>query len=325
MRVGMRIFLGLVLVLAGVGFGAAARSPVVIAPLSVIFTLSFALGRWRAWRAALQAGALLPALRAQWSTALVQVLLVVLLYLLGRGFGAMTGLAAPAAFGSVDALALWGVAIVVLCGGAGLALLEAQGPVAQAAAEPAAPQAFAAVTETSFFTGHHYSNTANSVPDPALAFLTEAQITEAEARLGVVLPQPLRALYLRQNGGPVGGLVSPRVPNPSAEEDWITPFSGYDDLSPLRFVRSLQSSIEDYADPQTQPEMFPAGADRMIALAQWYRETLFLDYRTGGAPRVGFFDFDRSEDLRDAEWQDRAVWWSDFDAFFASLRRPAET
>jgi hypothetical protein len=329
---GARLFLGLVLLLAVFGFGFTARSPLVIAPLAVLFTLSFALGRWRAWHKALLAEQVLASIKAQWSTLLVQTLLVVLLYLLGRGLGSMLGNFTPAAFGGADGLALWGVAIVVLCGGAGIAMVEAQVSVAapKVAAANAPLVGFVPVTEETFFAGHHYSNITKdesdeSVPNPALAFVTEAQITEVEAALGVTFPPLLRRLYLRQNGGYMDGPVAPKRPNPSmAEDDWIAPFSGYDDMTPLRFMRSLQTSIEDYADPVEQPEMFPQGAARLIILAQWYRHTLFLDYRHGDTPRVGFTDFDREPDLQDPKWETRAQWWPDFDSFFASLQRPPE-
>ena len=52
----------------------------------------------------------------------------------------------------------------------------------------------------------------------------------------------------------------------------------------------------------------------MVVLAQWYRESLVLDYNQPGEPRVAFMDFD------DEAWMEQAVWWQDFERFFALLR-----
>ncbi|MDN5788823.1 hypothetical protein, partial [Pseudorhodobacter sp.] len=84
-----RIFLGVVLLGSVLGFGYAARSPWVIVPLAVIFALSFALGRWRGWRIAWNTGGIAAAIRAQGSTILAQAVVVAVLYLLGRGVGAL--------------------------------------------------------------------------------------------------------------------------------------------------------------------------------------------------------------------------------------------
>lgn len=331
-----RSLLGVILLGAAIGFGAAARSPLVVLPLALIFAVAFALGRWRGWQAALRNGSFVSALRGQWQTLLAQLLLVGVLYLLGRGLGALMAPDLVASgFDATDRLALFGLAIVAVCGGAGLALAEARMPAVTTA--PQSPRVvefklvdFVPVNDETFFAGHHFSNTVKAKDgstqcNPALAYLTKTQIADAESRLGIALPPHLRRLYLRQNGGSMGGLVAARGANPgTAESDWLYPFSGYDDLNPLRSVRSLKDSIEDYASFDDQPEMFPSGADRMIILAQWYRETLFLDYRNGAPPRVGFFDFDASPDLQDPEWESRAHWWPDFETFFAGLRRPPQ-
>jgi hypothetical protein len=78
-------------------------------------------------------------------------------------------------------------------------------------------------------------------------------------------------------------------------------------------------AVTDYADPRNPDEadQFPAGCKAMVVLAQWYRETLFLDYNLPGAPRVGFTDFDRFDTDGNRE---PVTWWPDFETFFASLR-----
>ena len=53
----------------------------------------------------------------------------------------------------------------------------------------------------------------------------------------------------------------------------------------------------------------------MVVLTQYYRETLFLDYRVAGRVSVGFVDFD------DKDWPERIITWESFDEFFDSLRR----
>lgn len=55
----------------------------------------------------------------------------------------------------------------------------------------------------------------------------------------------------------------------------------------------------------------------MIVLAQWYRETLFLDYDQPGAPRAFYTDFDRYDVNGN---RGAIIWWKDFETFFAALR-----
>lgn len=111
-------------------------------------------------------------------------------------------------------------------------------------------------------------------------------------------------------------VVRPGVVNPRRFDDIITPFSGYSDLLPFESLRTLHDLATDYADPDDpeQADAFPQGGERMIALARWYRETLFLDYRDAPVPRVGFVDFDHED------WSSACRWWPDFESFFVALR-----
>jgi hypothetical protein len=184
------------------------------------------------------------------------------------------------------------------------------------------------VTPQSFYDGIFYGHGTYTKATPevpggtydgkpnALSAGTQAKIIEAETRLGVRLPVALRELYFVQNGGSVNSVCVPKpgIAMPHRFDDVIMPFSGYDDLYPTENIRSVHQAISDYADPEAEAERFPENCQRMLILAQWYRETLFLDYRGGPDPKVGFVDLD------DDGWAERCVWWADFETFFASLR-----
>ena len=186
------------------------------------------------------------------------------------------------------------------------------------------------ITLEAFFEDHHYSNKDNvyddnkeTVLNPKRAFVSEAQIADMETSFEICFPKKLRALYLQQNGGYVSTLVTPLVENPSLikDEDWLMPFGGYEDLRTLEQLETFYESATHYADPEEELEDFPIGCKRMIVIAQWYRHTLFLDYRNSDEPRIGFTDFDSFEDLQNSYWESQAHWWDDFDTFFAQLRR----
>ncbi|NJN36162.1 MAG: SMI1/KNR4 family protein, partial [Nitrospiraceae bacterium] len=181
------------------------------------------------------------------------------------------------------------------------------------------------VTLQSFFAGIHYTHarydepdrTYNGTPNADSAGSAE-KIAAAEARLGIAMPEALRAVYLTQNGGSINRLCVPKaeIAEPRRYDDVVMPFSGYDDLLPCETLRTVFDSTTDFADPDDpeQSETFPEDGHQLVILAQWYRQTLFLDYSAGGEPRVGFVDFDH------ADWRAHALRWPTFDAFFAALR-----
>lgn len=328
-----RIAGGIFLLLGVAAFGYLGRSVAVVPVLALVFTVSFALGKWRAWAHAMRAGQLGRSILGQGITYLVQLALVAILYFTGRGVGSLAGQGPSVdGLGVQDWMAIGGFAALALAIGLAVLLLE-RGQIAdpdqlgeddedgvQLAPDP--------ITEQGFWSAHHYSNSDHVYDDetpttlnPARAFLSEAQIAAEEARLGVTLPPLLRRLYAMQNGGSGMGLWVPcPLPMHNAVGGWINPFSGYDDMTPLTSVETLAERISAYASDD-QIDEFPRDAARMIVLAQWYRETLFLDYRKGDTPRVGFVDFDSHSDLHEGVWEDHALWWEDFDAFFADLRR----
>lgn len=307
-----------------------------ILPMAFVFVMADVMGKWKL----MFAGKPLGDLGAFVIKALaVQPIVVGIIYLLGRGIGSLTGAPAWSPFAQGMSAGHIGVyALVMFIAGLILIWAERGKPDMEAimkeqidralagtvsAPEPGIEAEAVRVTPETLFDGHHYSNAEydeendeRSLKDSA--FVSEAEIVAKEAELGVRLPEALRALYLMQNGGSIRGVYAGDVTMPL--EDDVTPFSGYEDMNPLGSLRSLHESINDYAYDD-QLEMFPNGAKRMIVLAQWYRETLFLDYREGDVPRVGFYDFDLSEDLQDDAWEEDAVFWPDFDAFFAQLYR----
>ncbi|MGL4230280.1 MAG: SMI1/KNR4 family protein, partial [Casimicrobium sp.] len=180
------------------------------------------------------------------------------------------------------------------------------------------------ITHETLFAGIHYTHGRtetgkyDGTPNEKSAGSDE-KIAAAEARLGITLPEGLRALYRLQNGGSVKEICAPKtgVIEPRRYDDIIHPFAGYEDLYPLEMLRTVFDSTNDFADPDDpdQVDQFPDGCRDLIILAQWYRVTLFLDYTQGTPPTVGFVDFDIED------WRTGVVRWDSFDTFLASLRR----
>lgn len=193
--------------------------------------------------------------------------------------------------------------------------------------EPAGPAELRllpqALTPQTFYTGIHYGHASptaeggyDGTPNAESAGTPE-RIAAAEARLGVALPEGLRALYRVQNGGESCNVAVPLLPRPQRFEDILTPFGGYEDLHPTESLATAWDSFLAFATPQDESMayLFRNGTDRMVVLSQWYRRTLFLDYSRPGPPSVGHVDFD------DPAWAERITRWPDFEAFFAELRR----
>jgi hypothetical protein len=319
----LRIPLGLGLVGFALAAGLVQRSPWILPFLGAGFTLAYLFGQLRLWRVARNSGTLkrywlqLPADFA------LQMLLVSALYLIGFGLRALfSGAVTVAPFGPADAI--WPLAAGAAGAIMGLYIDRLEGkpasfmPLWMLQDDEASPERKSdlvvsadPVTLDTFFSGEAGGE----------GGLSEDDITRVEARLGRALPDTLIELYRRQNGGNVAGLCIPKrgIAHPDRYEHVMTPFGAYNDLVPADSLRTVWDTVCDYADPDDPDEadQFPEGSKAMIVLAQWYRETLFLDYNQPAAPRVGFTDFDRFD--VDGE-PDPVIWWPDFDAFFASLR-----
>lgn len=332
----LRIIGGAGLLLGVAAFGYFGLSLWVLPVLALIFTVSYGLGKWRAWVLAYRTATLGKAIAGQGVTYPVQLVLVAILYFIGRGVGSLAGVG-PADAGLSYGDWLWVAGFAAFASVVGLLLVALERRAQAGGQKPATadmPDDDALdldptpVTEATFWNRHHFTNK-DHVHDEGRetrlaeerAFLNEDQIAAQELRLGIALPARLRRLYGLQNGGDCMSLWVPcDKAMTNAVGGWINTFSGYDSLSPLTAVEPLFESISAYASADEQPEMFPEGSKAMFTLAQWYRETLFLDYRGGGAPRVGFVDFDQFEDLSTGAWEQDALWWDDFDTFFGQLR-----
>ncbi len=337
----LRLITGLFLLVSVLSAGVLPRSPWIVLPLALTFTIAYVVGRWSAWSSAVRTQR--PAqLAGQLSiTFAVQAVMVSVLYLIGRGCAAVFGRTSTGAFSDWDIGYCIVVAVVGLGLGGIVAWRERSNPFAALSAlagttiDDATPPGWTPsdeirllpepVTLQSFFSGIHYThgryegpeNTYIGTPNADSAGSDE-KIAAAETRLGITLPDGLRAVYRTQNGGSVNNLCVPEpgIETPRMFEDIVTPFSGYDDLLPCEVLRTLFASTTDFADPDDaeQAEMFPDGCKSFVILAQWYRCTLFLDYSASDTPSVGFVDFDHTD------WQAHCVRWTSFDAFFAALR-----
>ncbi|MCU0862202.1 MAG: SMI1/KNR4 family protein [Planctomycetes bacterium] len=338
----IRILSGLAFVVTAAVVGWLRRSPWFVALLTLAFVAGYIAGKWRAWRPLLASGAWRSIARALALTAPIQALLVTVLYLAGLGASSLGG-----AGGHAGALTTgdYTVAAVLTTFGIFIGLLLARLEADNLERMRAAARAAAAATEddddtavtaaadftvlpepvtpANFFHGIHYSHGEyrdggfDGTPNDRSRG-GDDRIAAAEQRLGVRLPEGLRALYRVQNGGSVGTLAIAKVDAPRpVHDDWLQPFGGYADLLPLELLRTLHDCVCEHADPDAADaaEQFPPGAKERIVLARWYGETLFLDYRHGGEPRVGFADFGTSHADTDT------TWFADFDAFFARLRR----
>ncbi len=338
----LRITLGVSLVVFALAAGVVQRSPWILPFMGAGFTCAYLFGQLRLWRVARNSGKL----RRYWlqlpADFCAQMILVSLLYLIGFGLGALVGGGvAVASFAPGDAI--WPLAAGAIASIMGLYIDRIEGQPARwypswltgkddetdAAARDDIRLRPGPVTLQSFFTAP--SDTVSATEPEAAAWadaysaltegLSDDDVTRAEARLGRALPDLLIALYRQQNGGTVAPLCVPLAghPEPVRYEHVLLPFGGYNDLIPADSLRTVWDSVTDYADPDSPNDanQFPDGSKAMIVLAQWYRETLFLDYNQPGAPRVGYTDFDRFDIYGN---RDPVTWWTDFETFFAALR-----
>ncbi len=333
----VRIAAGAFLVAAALGAGLLARSPWIIVPLGLVFTVAMILGRSAGWARALKTRSTARIAAEALASFTVQLALVSMFYLMGRGVAALFG-REGASFESWD----WMYVAVVAAVGIGLGAVAvrrengadhyptfAENDATTTESENNTVRAEIRilpdrVTHQTLFAGIHYTHgrteagVYDGTPNEKSAGSDE-KIAAAEARLGVTLPEGLRALYRVQNGGAVKDICAPKpgIAEPRLYDHIIHPFAGYEDLYPLEMLRTVFDSTTDFADPDDpdQADRFPEGCKQLVILAQWYRVTLFLDYTEGNPPTVGFVDFDIDD------WRGAVVRWDDFDAFVASLRR----
>lgn len=323
----LRLGFGLVLILFAAGLGYFHRSAWVILPLALAFSVLYVAGKWSAWRQIWRDGGLVRALPAVLA---IQAVLAAILYLVGLGLGRL--ISPQPMTQAVSASDLTGIAVVVLLGLGVSAIIDRL----EAAPDPqpdrethkrkdpaeltilpgpvAASNLFGPYRGSNDFARAALTRQSDKKPVRQPNAANELTLDAAEARLGFVLPDELRAIYRVKNGGSAPDLVVPKRPDPRPlHEDWADAFGGYEELYSLERLRTVHDSVLDYAY-EDDAEAFPEGARQMLVLAQWYRETTLLDYRHGDRPRVGIVDFDRDG------WQENGVWFDDFAAFMSALR-----
>ena len=162
----------------------------------------------------------------------------------------------------------------------------------------------------------------------------EAAIGAAEARLGVKLPETLKALYRRRNGGMTDYFLATDSPDAplefegdeavrEADDLWRTVLPGFD-LAALERLESL-GAIGDGIDLGSEEESWRAALpeiDRLIALSNHGSDLwLCLDYAEAASePSVVLFDATAPD--RPGRITFRRP---DFARFFAGLRRHGVT
>ncbi|MFV0477904.1 MAG: SMI1/KNR4 family protein [Parahaliea sp.] len=354
LAVFLRLFTGPA-IFGGAGLlGFSQRSPVVIFWLGGIFTLLYVAGKWSKWKALWHSQSIVGWLKALAMTLPAQLVLAAVVYLLGLGLGHLFGEGRLAhQLGRFDAVVLititgLGLALSVLIhyleGGRGAETLIVENMTKKAIGDAQAyhrqetPEEDDFVVLAEVITVDKLLSVYRQEADYSLAALkcdqddsrsrqikapvgaSDQAIAHTEQRLGFVLPKTLKQIYRRKNGGGVHSVYVPKVAQPkSTYEDWENAFGGYESLYSLDKLRTVHDSTLDFTC-EDDAESFPAGAKQFLILAQWYRQTTFLDYRLcsgrqGVEPRVGIVDFDKEN------WEADGLWFDSFDSFFSALRR----
>lgn len=333
---GLRLAAALVVVVTMVAVGWVQRSPWVVLLATPVFTVLYALGKWNAWKFAWRRGGGPQIALSVLVTLPIQAILAGVCYVLGVGLGRLVaGNRALAPLAAADIITMAVLLAVGTVVSAVVIRLESAVPAA-ASVEPTSGGVLTddgvnveldidprPLTLDTFFVSpeHWRTNAAREALEsrsgpvqkpPAAA--DDEMIAAAETRLGVLLPDRLRALYRVLNGGYVGWLYVPLVPNPGpVYDDWRGAFSI--DYSSLASLDKLRTVAEHYSDFTDDPEDLPANAQDLIVLQARYGDMTLLDYSAGPRPRVLIVDYDKAsgEDPVD-------LVFDDFDQFFAALR-----
>lgn len=340
LALGLRLAAALLVVLTMITVGWVQRSPWVVLLATPVFTVLYALGKWNSWKLAWRGGGAPQIVLSVLVTLPIQAVVAGACYVLGVGLGRLVaGNRALAPLAATDVVTM----AVLLAVGAVLSTVVIRLESAAPAAAGFAPTPEGLLTDdevtvepeieldvdptpltldTFFVSPEQWRTNAarealelrsGPVRKPPLA-ADDDMIAAAETRLGVRLPDTLRALYRKLNGGYVGWLYLPLVPNPGPfYDDWRGAFSiDYSSLAPLDKLRTV---AEHYSDFTHDPEDVPANADHLIVLQARYGDMTLLDYSAGPPPRVLIVDYDK------APGQDPVdLAFDDFDRFFAALR-----
>lgn len=346
----LRVVAALTVVMSLIAAGYLGRSPWIVVLATPALTLLYALGKFRQWQTAWRVGGVKSIALGMLTTLPIQLALGYVFYLIGLGLARLVVPAPIAAFAPGDILGVGimfliclacSIAIINLEGDACVGPANRRGQSGQTTASAVAIEATSQgnyadkdleldidptpLTQETFFKSAGYwrmdpareamEGRGKRIVKPALA-ASDADISEAERRIGFQLPKGLRELYRVLDGGYVGELYVPlkAAPEPVYDE-WRGAFSiDYSSLCPLKKLRTVREYYEDFTD---DPDDMPANADKLLVLQARYGDMTLLDYSRPGEPRVSIVDFDRNGDLTDVEFET-------FSDFFQALRRPKE-
>lgn len=340
LALGLRLAASLLVVLTTVAVGWVQRSPWVVLLATPVFTVLYALGKWNSWKLAWRTGGAPQIVLSVLVTLPIQAVVAGVCYVLGVGLGRLVAgnrALAPLAAGDIITMALLLAVGAVIS--AVVIRLESVAPagagIAPTSEDPHTDDGVdvepeieldvdpSPLTLDTFFVspGHWRTNAAlealearsGPVQKPPAA-ADDDMIAAAETRLGVRLPDTLRALYRKLNGGYVGWLYVPLVPNPGpVYDDWRGAFSI--DYSSLASLDELRTVAEHYSDFTDDLEDLPANAEHLIVLQARYGDMTLLDYSVGPRPRVLIVDYDKAPGHDPVD-----LAFDDFDEFFAALR-----
>lgn len=162
-----------------------------------------------------------------------------------------------------------------------------------------------AVTSETFFYYAPYR-------DPA----TPADIEAAEARLGIILPQGLKDVYLTANGGGMNFLYLPNGDSLDQTLFYWHAVMGTGEIETLRDTTEITRPVDLFSVPypwNRDPTQILA-ADDWVILANTVTHAMFLDYSTGPTPRLGLIEF------TEAHGQDNPEYFDSFATFMAATR-----
>ena len=346
----LRVASGLAIVLTVGSVGFFHRSPWIVLPFALAFSILYIQGKYPAWNQLWLTEGFSGLAKSMPITFAIQCVVVSVFYLIGYGLGSLTGVATSAqAFSESDLLVPAVMLVAAFCVGLVIHEIE-RGGAAHSLSVPLDTSATGALgasereeaelemsdepaREDRFFRARHHS-----VPNASQIALdrvagadgqkpkrwpigaSDELLNEAELRLGVRLPDRLKALYRRQNGGIVQTFWVPNKPNPQPlYDDWEDAFAyDYDELKPLSELTTLHALyMEDfdpeYDDEQDKQHWLP-GAEKLVILAMRTGSGTALDYNMGDEPGVVIFDLEREGEAR------IRLSFSSFDAFFDALR-----
>lgn len=350
----LRLAIGLLVLLLPAFFGWHFRNPAIIPILGALYVPLYFLGKTGAWQAMRRTGAGNALLKAAPVTFGVQTVLVGACYLIGLGLGTLFAETEMApALGAWDGAIIAGFAVLALPACVFVAYAERQPapPLPVPAVGPGGRTTYAAppvvtaqadadfavdprrVTPETFYASAHPGR-----PDAAGTALTKIldhkgekpkrlplrasnrMIAQAEDRLGVTLPETLRAIYRIQNGGSLPTYYVPREQGaPPTYEHWITAFADdYNSLDPLDRLQILQDDYDLHFDPEygreEDKQNWIPGADKLVILVARTGYGTALDYRSGPEPGVLLFDHEKGPGKLEL------MTFDSFDSFLAALR-----